>query len=200
MCKSMISLSIVLSLVITCTGYADVVIGDWEKPDSYDGWSAGEEDANAVLKPGSTVGVTSGSGSLDLKPSVQGYWVLEWQGEPMDLNDMTLQFDLTMIASEWTESNWTKVADKIAISSNGPSDWKEYDNLTTAVDSNSGELAGLDWAPGQGDITKTCSLDISDYDSTGAAWMKISISIQQNPVSETGHFYFDNVRIKPKSK
>ena len=104
-----------------------IVIGNWESPDSNDGWIPGWEDINAILIPDSNIGVTLGHGSLKLTPVTDGaYFVLAWAGLPFNLADANFQFDLTMVASEWGPDIWTQVGDKIAINSDGPSGWKEY--------------------------------------------------------------------------
>ena len=84
----------------------------------------------------------------------------------MLLTNTKLQFDLTMIASEWPHQPWTEVAAKIALKSDGASGWKEWTN-TTAIDRNTGLQASLDWGAWAGDAAKTYTLDISDYDLTG---------------------------------
>lgn len=186
---------LILVLGLVSTGYGDVILGDWESADSNDDWIPGIGDANAILVPASTKGVTLGSGSLKVTPSATGdYWILEWEGSPLDLTDAYLQFDLTMVASEWPVGVWTKVADKIAINSNGTSGWKEWSNLAVATDRDTGDATGLDWGrwwDGEPDVNKTYSLDVSDYDATGAAYMQIHISTQ----GYGGTFYFDNARL-----
>jgi hypothetical protein len=171
----------VVSTVETVT-----VIGNWEGS-SYDSWSAAWEDS-PVLAPGNTNGVTRGSGSLSVTTN-GGYWCLQRWGSPLVLEGATLKFDLTMLASEWPGSHWTKVAEKIAINSDGPDGWKEYENLATAINRDDGTAATLDWSSST-DARKTYSLDVSDYDYTGATYMQIAITIQGG--NGAGHFYFDN--------
>jgi hypothetical protein len=193
------SAAVALLALILCfasTGYGDVILGNWEAADDNDGFVPGPGDANAVLIPGSTNGVTLGSGSLKFLPSPTGdYWELQWAGSPLDLTDASIQFDLTMVVSEWTGSIWTKVADKIAINSDGPSGWKEYDNLAEATNRDTGEATGLDWGTWSGDVNKTYTLDVSNYDATGANYMQIHVSVQNLDVANGGYFYFDNFRI-----
>lgn len=184
-----------LILGFASTGYGDIIIGNFESADSNDGWVPGPDDPNAILIPDSNVGVTLGHGSLKLKPVADGaYWELEWAGSPVDLTGAQLQFDVTMIASEWPTQPWTKIADKIAVNSGGPSGWKEYNNLAVATDRDTGEATTLDWGTWAGDANKTYTLDISDYGDTGG-WMQIHVSVQDNDVAEGGNFYFDNFRI-----
>ena len=190
-----------LMLGFASTGYGDVILGNFENADSNDGWGPGSNDANAILVSDSNIGVTLGHGSLKLKAVADGaYWRLAWAGAPMDMTDAQLQFDLTMIASEWSGSTWTQVGDKIAINSNGPSGWKEYGPASSSsaaysfVNRDTGEPVGHDdWGPS--DANKTFTYDFSDYDSTGATWMQIAISVQDANVFDGGYFYFDNIRL-----
>jgi hypothetical protein len=181
---------LVLTLALVSNSYG-LVIGNWESSDSNDNWGSGEE-GSPVLVPDSTTGVTKGNGSLSVTTN-GGYWCLQWNAPtvPSTLVGAQIQFDLTMVASEW--AGWTKVADKIAINSNGASGWKEWNNLATAIDRDTGLPTSLDWGPWAGDANKTYSLDISDYDLTGATWFQIKIAVQGG--DGAGHFYFDNALI-----
>ena len=185
-----------LMLGFASTGYGDVILGNWERADSNDGWVGGSDDPNVILVPDSNVGVTLGHGSLKVKPTVTGYWVLKWAtSSPLNLTDASLQFDVTMVASEWPSQPWTKVADKIAINSDDPCGWKEWNNLATAINRDTGEPTSLDWGAWAGDANKTYTLDVSSYNATGATWMQIAVSIQDNDVVNGGNFYFDNFRL-----
>jgi len=144
----MVTVIVCLALMLgfASTSYGDVILGNFENADSNDNWIPGIGDADAILVPASTSGVTLDSGALKFIPSPTGnYWSLEWEGPPLDLTDASLQFDLTMVASEWTVGVWTKVADKIAINSDGPSGWYEWNNLAVATDRDTGEASSLDW-------------------------------------------------------
>ncbi|HUV64758.1 MAG TPA: LamG-like jellyroll fold domain-containing protein, partial [Sedimentisphaerales bacterium] len=171
---------------------SSVVIGDFEG--GLDNWTAAWEGSPVLAN--ATNGVTSGSGSLSLT-TTGGYYCLQWNAPtiPASLADQKLTFDLTMIASEWPVGLWTKVAERVALNSDGASGWKEYANAT-AIDKVTGEATSLDWgrwwdtAP---DVVKTYSVDISDYDLTGATWFQINITVQGG--NGTGHFYFDNVQL-----
>jgi hypothetical protein len=203
---SIVVACLALVLGFASTGYGDIILGNWESSDSNDGWGPGGDDPNAILIPDSNIGVTLGHGSLKLKPAAQkvpsgaydAYWRLQWSGSPLDLTDVSLQFDVTMIVSEWPTSPWTKIADKIAINSDGPSGWKEYSNLAVATNRNTGAPASLEWGtwdPLVADSNRTITLDVSDYDATGATWMQIAVSVQDNDVVNGGNFYFDNFRL-----
>ncbi len=173
---------------------SSIMIGDFEGS-SLDNWSKAWETTPVVLA-NATTGVTSGSSSLSLT-TTEGYWCLQWNAPtvPASLAGTKLQFDLTMIASEWPVGKWTKVADKVALNSNGTSGWKEY-TTTTAVDKLTQQSTSLDWgrwwdaAP---DVVKTYTVDISDYDVTGATWFQITMSIQGG--NGLAHFYFDNMQL-----
>jgi hypothetical protein len=183
---------IVLGIASTMWG---TVIGDFEGG-SMDNWVAGDANNPSVLT-NSTTGATLGNGSLAVKLGGGGYWCLTWNAPtvPETLAGVKLQFDLTMIQSEWTQNNWTKVADKIALNSNGASGYQEYNNLAVAKDRVTGDPVPLDWGPWGPDALKTYTLDISDYDLTDANWFQIGISIQQNPTEGSGYFYIDNVKM-----
>jgi len=180
-----------------------IVIGNWESPDSNDdGWGPGSNDPCAILVPDSNIGVTLGHGSLKLTPGTDGaYWGLTWQGAPLNLTDANFQFDLTMVASEWGNSAWTQVGDKIAINSNGPSGWKEYGPASSSllaysfIDRDTGLPTTRDWGPWLGDANKTYSYDISDYHAKGATWMQIQISVQDGNLIDGGSFYFDKAQV-----
>jgi hypothetical protein len=169
-----------------------VMIGDFEG--GLDNWKAAWEGSPVLAN--ATNGVTSGAGSLSLT-TTGGYYCLQWNAPtvPKTLAGTKLQFDLTMVASEWPVGLWTKVADKVALNSNGTSGWKEFTGATV-VDKLTGATASADWgrwwdaAP---DVQKTYTIDISNYDVTGATWFQINISVQGG--NGTGHFYFDNVQL-----
>ena len=190
-----------LMLGFASTGYGDVILGNFESADSNDGWGGGSNDVNAILVPDSNVGVTLGLGSLQLTPVAAGaYWGIVWEGSPLDLTDANFQFDLTMVASEWGGSTWTKIADKVAINSDGPSGWKEFgpgvpDNNVTVINRDTGVPTDFDWGAWSGDVNKTYTANVSNYDATGATWMQVAISVQDANVLDTGHFYFDNMRL-----
>lgn len=183
--------SVALMLGLAWSSQANIVIGDFEKDMGLWG-QTWENNITLALSP---TGATSGAQSLAVKLNTGGYWSLQWNAltTPKLVAGTKLQFDLTMIQSEWTGNNWTKVADKLALNSNGKSGWKEY--FPKAVDKATGADTAGDWGPWNPDVTKTFSVDISDYDATGATWFQINISLQQNPATGNGNFYFDNVQL-----
>jgi len=182
-----------LRVVSAAPAPAATVIGDFEDS-SMDNWVAAWDD-DPILE-NSTTGVTSGSGSLSVT-TTGGYYCLQWDAPtiPESLADQSLQFDLTMIASEWPVGQWTKVADKVAVNSDGASGWVEYTSAT-AIDKISGDATSADWgrwSDTDPDAIKTYTVDISDYDLTGATWFQIVISIQGG--DGLAHFYFDNMKL-----
>ncbi len=183
--------SVALMLGLAWSSQANIVIGDFETDLSL--W--GQTWENNITLAVSPTAATSGTQSLAVKLNTGGYWALQWNAltTPKLVAGTKLQFDLTMIQSEWTGNNWTKVADKIALNSNGKSGWKEY--FPKAVDKATGADAAGDWGPWNPDVTKTFSVDISDYDATGATWFQINIALQQNPATGNGNFYFDNFQL-----
>lgn len=192
MCKKLTYLaSFIVLLGLASTNYG-VVIGDFEEG-SMDNWGATWEGSPVFAN--STTGATLGSESLSVL--FTGYWGIQWNAPsvPESLAGTKLTFDLTMIASEWPIGHWTKVADKIALNSNSATGWQEY-TTATAIDKVTGESTSTDWgrwtdtAP---DVVKTYSVDISDYDLTGATWFQINISIQGG--DGMGYYYFDNIQL-----
>lgn len=189
------------SLVLLLMGVIAIsqagVIGNFEA--GLDNWTASWE-GTATLANSTTAGtVTLDAQSLAVKISDTGYWELQWNAPviPASMTNAKLTFDLTMIASEWTGSNWTKVADKVALNSNGASGWMEFAS-TAAIDRTTLLSTSTDWGPWSGDAAKTYSLDIPSYDTTSATWFQIVISLQQNPVDGAGNFYFDNIQFIPE--
>jgi len=171
----------------------DIVIGDFEN--DMDNWGPTWEDSVLLGFSTNPATVTSGSRSLRVQLRPGAYWALQWNAPavPRLQPGTTLQFDVTMIQSEWTQNNWTQVANNIAINSDGPSGWKEYSPI--AIDRITGQSTSPDWGPWNPDALKTYSVDISNYDATGATWFRINISLQQNPVNGAGYFYIDNVQL-----
>lgn len=185
-------------LMLLCavsTGHA-VVIGDFET--GLDGWNAGW-DGTAALSTSTAAGtVTSGSQSLAVT-AVGGYWQLQ-AAVPMSVfegvtNLSSISFDLTQLASEWPADQWTQVGDQIIVQSDGPSGQVALTSAITVVNRADGTPAGKDWGNWGGsfpDNAKTYTLNLGNYDLTGATYFQINISIQGgNGVS---NFYFDNAQ------
>ncbi len=184
-------LSFLLFLAISMNVPA-VVIGDFEGT-SLDGWVPAWDDSPVLANSQTPGTVTLGESSLAVT-TTGGYWCLQLNAPtiPASLANTTLKFDLTMIQSEWPSSPWTKVADKVALNSNGSSGWMEFTNATAEWRNGSG-AAPLDWGAWASDAAKTFSVDVSSYDITGATWFQIIITLQGG--DGTGAFYFDNVQL-----
>ncbi len=184
---SLVSVAVMLSLASTSHG---LVIGDFE--DGVGDWTASWE-KNATLAV-SEVGATSGGHALAVQIA-GGYWAIQYNAPsvPQITPGLKLQFDVTMVQAEWTGNNWTKVADKIAFNSDGAGGWKEY--FPQATDKATGAAVASDWGPWNPGVTKSFSVDVSNYDATGATWFQIVIALQQNPNTGAGCFYFDNVKL-----
>ncbi len=176
------------------------VIGDFE--DGLDGWNPWPDNAvPPVLETSSlTEAVTSGRQCLRVTSNNNVYWALTINAPndidlPESLEGVALQFDVTMIQSEWTSSIWTKVANAVALASNGPDGWKEF-QPSNIIDRVSGEVTtSWDWGNWSADALKTIVVDISDYDLEGATYLDLVISIQQGSTSGAGYFYIDNIQL-----
>ncbi|MGA2171585.1 MAG: PEP-CTERM sorting domain-containing protein [Sedimentisphaerales bacterium] len=192
MCRSLIVLVLVLGLA--STGFADILLGNFEGGMS-DNFVAAWEDSPSLNASG--VGATLGTGSLAVK-TTGGYWTLEY-GFPSVISmgtDVTgFQMDVTFLAedSRWA-SGWGGQIDKIAVNSDGASGWKEY--ARTTCKDQIGNDVGPGWSPGWGDQTWTYSYDMSDssYNSNGATYLQIIMSVQTGSIP-SGIFYIDNVKL-----
>jgi hypothetical protein len=193
MCRKLIFVCVLL-LGLVSNGYG-TVIGNFEG--TMDGWAAGWEGSPTLSYSSDPTTVTLDSQSLSVQWTGK-YWCLTWNAPavPASLAGIKLQFDMTAYGSDF--ANWAKVADKIALNSDGASGWKEYDNLTTAIDRVTGLPTSLDFGSWSGTVERTYSLDISDYDLTGAGWFQINISLQVSPEDGSGRIYIDNAQLIPE--
>lgn len=191
---------VVAILMILCVASISqaVMLADFET--GLDGFVGG---TNVTVAQSTTAGtVTSGTYSLSIKQAdgtSVTYWGATWQSSSVPARLGKLQFDLTMIASEWPNEQWTRFCEKVALSSDGAGGgWTEIgttaDNWTFR---DTGEPAPVDWGSWDGtDAKKTCTLDISSYDLTGATYFNISFSTGMSGSTEDrGAFYIDNVHI-----
>ncbi len=186
MCKRFICFISILVLSLTCTSYADVVIGDFE--DGMEGWSGNN---GATIDIGET-GATTGSKSLVISnlPTSGFIWAAYWEGLVDMTNCHTLSVDITWIASEWDPQSgiWVNFKD-MAINSDGPSGWWQ----DIPIDPINPDWPGS-WDPANwGDQTRTLTYDLSNYDATGATWMQVHFSSNMGSVTTAGNFYVDNV-------
>jgi len=160
----------------------DLVIGDFE--DGVGNWALTSEGTSTIAL--SDIGVTSGSQSLALTAPKNAFsWAVMHRGVVDLANYHTLSADITWIASEWRPQTGMWVNFKnIAVNSSGVSGWKQYTPTGPAG-----------WNPTNGDHTRTLTWDISDYDATGATWMRIIFSTNMGGVTTAGNFYIDNVKL-----
>jgi len=201
MMKKIVLVFIVLGLV--SIGHAEV-IGDFEGG-SLDGWRLNDWEANnGSVSTSSTAGTaTLGSSSLALVTDA-GYWALAYDSGALTVQPTALTFDLTMIASEWTDpcavaDAWTQVADKIHLQGGGITTVET--TAATAVDRVTGLPTGKDWGNWGGtepDAFKTFTLDLTGIPLVGTDWFQINISVQNNPGLDGGNFYFDNIQLVPE--
>ena len=167
-----------------------VILGDWEK--NMDGWKKGTQ-GNPTFDYNDIRGVTLNNYSLTVSTGT-GFWTFQRPGW-VDLTNMTLFLDVTMIASEWPGGQWTKV-DKLAVSSDLTPGWREFN--PTAIDRTTGKSAPLDWGNWNGDAYKTYSWDLSSYsDWANATQITINIALQTNITDPSirGPFHLDNARL-----
>jgi hypothetical protein len=182
------NLSIVLMLLCIASISQAVMLADFET--GVDNFIAG---ANTTVSQSQTPGtVTSGEYSLKIQQTEVTYWGVRWQAPSVPTRLGKLQFDLTMIASEWPSQPWTRFAQKIAIQSRG--DWTEYEtNESNWVFRETGLPAPVDWGAWDGDVKKTCTIDISNYSLTGSTYFTINFSTGISGTKPYGGFYIDNV-------
>jgi hypothetical protein len=181
----------ILVLLLACTGYADIMIGDFE--DGVGDWALTWEGTSTIAV--SNIGATSGSQSLAINAPANVFsWAVMWEGL-VDLKKYpTLAADVTWIAAEWDPQAdiWVNFKD-VAINSDGPSGWQQYipnDELNPAWPGS--------WDPANwGDNTRTLTWDISNYDATGATYLQLIFSTNMGSVTTPGTYYIDNVRLIP---
>jgi len=148
----------------------------------------------STLSTSTTEGtVTSGSQSLRVDHNPTNYWPIRWVASSVPTRLGKLQVDITCLAADWPAQPWTRFCEKIALQSDGPGGgWAEY-TTTTANWTNrlTGEPAGVDWGSWDGDMLRTVTIDISNYDLTGATYFQINFSFN---CGTAGPYYLDNLR------
>ncbi|MGA2916790.1 MAG: hypothetical protein ABSE89_12270 [Sedimentisphaerales bacterium] len=187
-----------------------VVVGDWEN--GMNGWEATWQ-GNTTFSY-STNGATIGNYTLGVKtvkttnaPQDPGYWIIKRDGV-LDLNNMKLQIDVTLLASEW--SGQTVTLGPLCVQADLPHSWSQYrsvgpDSVTVGTTNRkTGGLAGETWSGGTSayrtltfDLTGPTSFESPAYTHTdwgNATKMTILIALQ-NGAQGPGKFYLDNVRL-----
>jgi hypothetical protein len=183
------------------TAYAGmgVVIGDWEN--GMNGWGATWQGKTTFSY--STKGATLGNYSLGVQPVKNteqdpGYWIIK-RDELLDLTNMKLQVDVTLLAAEW--SGQTVHLGPLVVQTDLPVSWNIY--TPSIIDRNTGLLASDVWG-GAGAINayRTLTFDFTGPDSmsyTHTDWadankMTIMLALQ-NGAQGPGKFYLDNARL-----
>ena len=173
-----------------------VVIGDWEN--GTNGWKAtwqGDTTFSYSTKGGTvTLGNYSlGVQTVKLADEDPGYWIIKRDGV-LDLTDMKLQVDVTLLASEW--NNEEVIVESLVVQSDLPHTWSAY--TPTAIDRNTGEPVSsffMTWKSARGNAYRTYTFDFSDYsDWADASEMTILLALL-NGTQGLGNFYLDNARL-----
>lgn len=136
--------------------------------------------------------VTSGAQCLKVTHA-PNYWPIRWVSPTVPAKLGILQVDVTLLEAEWPTDPWTRFCEKIALQSNGAGGgWAEY--VTTTAnwkDRNTGEQAPVDWGGWDGtDMQRTLTIDISNYNLTGATYFQINFSMN---CGTAGPYYIDNL-------
>jgi hypothetical protein len=182
------------------TAYAGmgVVIGDWEN--GMNGWEATSEGETTFSY--STKGATLGDYSLGVNPVRKGiedpgYWIIQRYGL-LNLTNMKLQFDVTLIASEWNNEPVTIGPLVVQSDLPGTAGWRVFP--VTAINRLTGGGALITWHSSLGNVYKTCTVDFTTLDGipitnwANATWMRLRLALQ-NGDQGLGNFYLDNARL-----
>ena len=129
MCKKCIYLMSVLVLLVICTGYGDMVIGDWEDG-SYDGWidwGAGQVTIESIGAPKYTfspIGATLGSSALKVSPI--GAWQQNLSISLGDIGAMdafvankAFAIDVTYNSADWDPTTTYAQVYQVSFNSDG---------------------------------------------------------------------------------
>ena len=188
--------AVLIIMSVASLGHAGV-IGDFEGTD-FEGWS-GNEGPDAVVSIVNDPNLaTRGSQLLSLVHN-GGYWRLGWDAPTIPTRLTTFKFDFIMLQADFPSTQWTKVADKISLVSDGVGGgWAEYtwqDAIFSWTDPTNTTDCPSDWGAWDPDAKKTYSMDVSDYDMTDATYFEIYIAVQGGQGPGGGIFYFDNFRL-----
>jgi len=171
-----------------------VVIGDWEN--GMNGWEPTWQ-GDTTFSYSTTGGtVTLGDYSLGVQTVKNfeydpGYWIIKRDGL-LDLTNMKLQVDVTLIAAEW--SGQMVIVGPLVVQTDlpGSASWREFP--ATAIDRNTGLWKPNDWS-GTSNAYRTYTFDFSGYsDWADANKMTILLALQ-NGAQGIGNFYLDNARL-----
>ncbi len=176
-------------------GIGGVVFGDWEN--GMNGWEKTWQ-GDTTFSYSSEKGVTVGDYSLGVQQVKNAdydpaYWIVMRHG-PLDLTDMVLRIDVTLIASEW--GGQEVIVGPLVVQSDLSHLWDEYP--PAAIDRLTGESIPsflMPWNSNRGDAYRTYTFDFSNYsDWADANEMTIYLALQ-NPAQGPGNFYLDNARL-----
>ena len=185
------NLSVVLMLLcITASSWA-VSLADFETDLS--GFTPTGSPASILERDQKENAVTSGQWCLKVTHKPSNFWPLRWVAPSVPDRLGKLQIDLTCFADDWPTQPWSRFCEKIALQSDAPGGgWVEY-STTTANWTNrlTGEEAPVDWGAWDGDMFRTVTIDISNYDLTNATYFQINFSFN---CSTEGPYYIDNIR------
>ena len=139
-----------------------------------------------------TAAITSGAQCLKIIHKPTNYWPIQWQAPSVPTRLGKLQVDVTLLASEWPTQPWSRFCEKISLTSDGAGGgWAEYSTSEANwTDRNTGETTSVDWGAWDGDCIRTLTIDISDYDLTGATYFSINFSFN---CGTEGPYYLDNL-------
>jgi len=175
------------------------VIGDMEN--GMNGWEPTWQGKTSFTY--STNGATLGKYSLavqTVKNAEQdpGYWILKRDGV-IDLTNMKLQVDVTLLASEWTGQ--TLEIGPLVVQTDLPVSWSQY--AASAINRKTGLLSSTSWTGGGTSAYRTYTFDFSGpsmapaythTDWANANKMTLLLALQ-NGAQGKGNFYIDNIRL-----
>ncbi len=215
MCKKFIFLMSVLVLCVISTGYADVVIGDWENG-SYDDWidwGAGQVTIESIGAPKYTfspIGATLGSSALKVSPDSGWQQNLSISLADIDAMDAFLankafSIDVTYNSADWDPTTTYAQVYQVSFNSDGFG-WHDVGGAAaptgaagvvftdTLNPDNPGAIPLINPGVEGTTITGTWTWDYSGVIEQFAmpSYIQIVIATNSNTV---GAYYFDNARL-----
>ncbi len=215
MCKKVIYLTSVLVLSVISTGYADVVIGDWEDG-SYDGWidwGAGQATIESIGEPKYTfspIGATLGSSALKVSPG--SGWQQNLSISLADIGAMdafaankAFSIDVTYNSADWDPGTTYAQVYQVSFNSDGFG-WHDVGGaaapegtagvvfIDTLNPENPGAIPLIDPGTEGTTITGTWTWDYSGVveQFENPSYIQIVIATNSNA---PGAYYFDNARL-----
>ncbi|MFA5292709.1 MAG: hypothetical protein WC496_06705 [Phycisphaerae bacterium] len=181
------------------TEYAGMglVLGDWDN--GLNGWEKTWQGKTTLSH--ASLGTTLGDHSLavqTVKNTVDdpGYWIIKHEGV-LDLTNMKLQVDVTLLAAEWTGQ--TVTLGPLVVQSDLAHTWSSY--TASVINRLTGGFASNTWS-GTSNAYRTLIFDFTGTDADGyihtdwtdANKMTIMLALQ-NGAEGPGKFYLDNARL-----